>query len=165
VNSKKEVGMFEVVIVSPHTDDEIIGVSSVLLNPKMNPIIIYTEDVEQERRLEAIKIKEFVEVKAQLFLKSIPTNLLDPKNTFYFPDPVYELHPAHRLQGAIGEQLVRSGLDVIFYSTNMQAPYCHEVDNPDAKEDLLNKVYPSQKDLWKYEKKYILFEGKCRWII
>jgi len=157
--------MFEVIIVSPHPDDEIIGCWEVLSNPKMKPIIIYTEPVERMRKTQSGNLMKWAKIKAQMFYRSIPTNLLNPENTFYFPDPVYEMHPAHRLQGAIGEQLVRSGFDVIFYSTNMQAPYCHEVDNPDAKEDLLNKVYPSEKDLWKYEKKYVLFEGKCRWII
>ena len=157
--------MFEIIVMSPHCDDEIIGCWEILSDPNMSPIIIYTENMEQKRREEALKLKEFVNVKYQLFYKSIPPNLLDPKNIFYFPDPVYETHPTHRLQGNVGEQLVRSGFDVVFYSINMQAPYCHEVGNPSAKEDLLNKVYPSQKDLWKYDARYYLFEGRCRWII
>ena len=32
------------------------------------------------------------------------------------------------------------------------------------KEAMLNEVYPSQSDLWKYEKKYILFEGFSQWL-
>jgi hypothetical protein len=46
----------------------------------------------------------------------------------------------------------------------MTAPYIKEVEKPEEKEELLNKVYPDQKDLWKYEKKYVLFEGYCKWI-
>jgi hypothetical protein len=64
----------------------------------------------------------------------------------------------------LGESIARSKKDVVFYSTNMQAPYIHEVTEPDDKENILNILYPSQKSLWEYEKKYILFEGYCKWI-
>jgi len=156
--------MFDIVIISPHPDDEIIGCARILMEDQ-KPIIIYTEDIEEKRKEEALRIKKFVDIKAQFFLRSIPSQLLNRQNIFYFPDPIYETHPAHRLQGTIGEQLVRGGFDVIFYSTNMRAPYCHEVKNPSQKETLLNNVYPSQKDLWEHDKKYILFEGYYKWII
>ena len=86
------------------------------------------------------------------------------ENTFYFPDPIFETHPCHRAHGAVGESFARGGFDVVFYTTNMTAPYVHEVKNPTLKDAKLSKCYPSQKDLWKYEKKYILFEGYCKWI-
>lgn len=156
--------MFDVIIISSHPDDEIIGCAGVLMKNE-RPIIIYTEDIEEKRKEEALELKKFVDIKAQFFLRSIPSQLLNKQNIFYFPDPIYETHPAHRLQGAIGEQLVRGGFDVIFYSTNMQAPYCHEVENPGKKEELLNNVYPSQKSLWQWDKKYILFEGYCKWLM
>lgn len=157
--------MGETIIISPHPDDECIGLYEVLVNPETNPIIIYTENVENSRREEALKLKEQINVKGQLFLRTIPEHFLNPENILYIPDPIFETHPAHRLQGAIGEQLVRGGLNVIFYNTNMQAPYCHEVLEPDKKEDLLNKVYPSQRNLWKWDKKYTLFEGRYKWIL
>lgn len=152
----------ETVIIAPHPDDEIIGCYKYLT--QTNPIIIYDGDTDIERRNETQKLRDHAEIKVQLFLMSIPPNLLNKDTIFYFPDPVYELHPLHRKWGAIGEQYAREGHNVLFYNTNMNAPYIHEVDNSKAKEALLNTVYPSQSDLWKYEKKYVLFEGYNQWL-
>ena len=159
--------MGEVIIIAPHGDDEIIGTYRILSDPNLEsrPIIIYTEEMDHIRKVEATKLRDNFDIKIQMYLRSIPANLLIRENTFYIPDPIYETHPAHRLQGAIGEQMVRGGYNVIFYCTNMSAPYCHEVKDPGEKERLLNEVYPSQKSLWKHEKKYILFEGYNKWII
>jgi hypothetical protein len=66
----------------------------------------------------------------------------------------------------MAEKLLRdNGLEVIFYSTNMLAPYIHEVKEPDKKEEILTKVYPSQRSLWEFEKKYVIFEGRVKWLI
>ena len=154
------------VIISPHPDDECIGCYEILLNKK-KIIIIYTEDCDQNRREEAMELKNKanIDIKAQLFLKNVPPNLLNKDSVLYFPDPSYEIHPAHRKVGSQGEELLRKGLDVIFYNTIMNSPYIHEVEIPEQKEQLLNKVYPSQKSLWEYDKKYVLFEGYCSWIM
>jgi len=154
--------MSDYVIIAPHMDDEIIGAYEYLITK--NPIILYTEDASKERQEEALKLKDFVQIKAQMFLRNIPNQLLSFDNIFLVPDPYFESHPAHRSQGFIGEQLARKGHNVIFYTTNMTAPYIKEVYDPKGKEDLLNKIYPSQKFLWEYEKKYVIFEGKCKWI-
>jgi ribosomal protein S24E len=57
-------------------------------------------------------------------------------------------------------------MNVIFYTINKLTPYIQELNSTQitGKEELLNKVYSSQKSLWEYEKKYILFEGYCKWI-
>lgn len=156
-NEKKNI-----VIVAPHPDDEIIGTYEILKNNRT--IIIYTTDLDNIRKEETLKLKDHFDIKIQLYLKSIPMTLLNKNSTFYFPDPIYEVNPDHRLQGSIGEQLARAGHNIIFYSINMNAPYCHNVINPNEKENSLNKIYSSQNDLWKYEKKYILFEGRCKWL-
>ena len=150
------------IIFAAHPDDEIIGCYEVLIKEK--PLIIYSGDTEPKRREEALKLRGVVDIGPQLFLMSIPQNMMNKTNKFYFPDPVYERHPQHRLFGMMGEQLARIGMDVIFYNTNMNAPYIHECPDSKAKEELLNKVYPSQKNLWEWEKKYILFEGYNKWI-
>jgi LmbE family N-acetylglucosaminyl deacetylase len=155
----------ECVIIAPHFDDEIIGCYEVIMNPLIKPIIVYMQD-DEERKQEALKLKTFIDrIQVQLFQKSIPSVVIDPKNVLYFPDPVYEIHPDHRKFGAIGEDLLRQGFNVVFYNTNMNAPYIHEVPEFKQKRHLLEKVYPSQKNLWKYENKYFLFEGRCRWIM
>ena len=153
----------EIVIIAPHPDDEIIGTWEIIQKEK--PIIIYSGNTPQDRRKEASKLKEHVDIKAQLFQMSIPSSFINPNVTIYCPDPISEINPEHRMWGMMGESLSRQGIDVIFYSTNMNVPYIHEVKEPEKKEELLNKLYPSQSSLWKYEKKYILYEGRCKWII
>jgi len=153
----------DVVIVAPHPDDEIIGCYEVLTNIK-KPIIIYSGDIVPDRREKVLKLKEYIDCKLQLFQMTIPQTFLSKENVFYLPDPIYETHPKHREWGFLGESMVRNGFNVIFYNTNMLAPYIHECKVPDKKEALLNKVYPDQKSLWEYEKKYVLFEGYCKWI-
>lgn len=156
----------EIVIIAPHFDDEIIGCYEVLTNPLLKPTIVYMQLDNSERKDEALKLKTHIpNVKMQFFQKSIPQIFLNPSNTLYFPDPVFEFHPEHRQLGAVGESFLRQGLNVIFYNVNMQAPYIHEVQEPKSKRHLLEKVYPSQKNMWKYDAKYYLFEGYYRWII
>lgn len=156
----------DIIIISPHYDDEIIGNYEIISNPEIKPIIIYMQFDDGERKGESLKLKDELDnIKIQLFQKSIPNIFLDPKNVLYFPDPIFEFHPEHRKWGSVGEELLRQGLNVIFYSINMQAPYIHEIKKNKEKEDLLNRIYPSQKSLWEMDKKYILFEGKCKWIM
>ena len=153
----------DVIIVAPHPDDEIIGCYEILKSTA-NPVIIYSGDTDPDRREQVLKLKDHVDCKLQLFQMTIPQPLLSMENVYYIPDPIYEIHPKHREWGALGESLVRNGFNVIFYNTNMNAPYIHECKAPKEKEELLNKVYPDQKSLWEYEKKYVLFEGYNKWI-
>ena len=153
------------VIISPHPDDEIIGLYERLIKRDNKIIIVYTENIDEIRKKECLSLKNYLDnISAQFFNASIPPSLLNPKNIFYFPDHIYENHPAHRIQGQKGEELARKGLTVIFYSTNMKSPYIHEVKDFKGKRHLLEKVYPSQKSLWKNDHRYFLFEGKCSWI-
>jgi hypothetical protein len=154
--------MPQVVIVAPHPDDEIIGLFEIL--ETSSPIIIYSGDLEESRRQTVLKLKDTISIKAQIFLNTIPSTFINKEHIIYVPDPIYEIHPKHRYWGVIGESIARAGFDVIFYSIMMNAPYIHEVKESKKKEELLTKVYPDQKSLWEYEKKYILFEGRCQWL-
>lgn len=150
------------VIVAPHPDDEIIGVFEILTNT--NPVVIYDANTPQSRMELAMKLKNYTKVQIQLKHSDIPHAFLNQNNCFYFPDPSYEIHPLHRKWGNIGESMARNGFDVTFYNTIMNAPYIHEVVNSEDKRILLDKVYPDQKKLWRYDHKYFLFEGRCKWI-
>jgi hypothetical protein len=45
----------------------------------------------------------------------------------------------------MGENLLREGLsNICFYSTNMNAPYIHVVQDPVAKLTALNYLYPNK---------------------
>ena len=155
----------DTIIISPHCDDEVIGNFEIISDSKTSLIILYSGDIPNDRREEVLKLKKLCpNIKAQVFQNSIPPTLLNRNNTFYFPDPVFENHPKHREWGFIGESLARSGIEVIFYTTNMTAPYIHEVEKSIEKRQLLDKVYKSQSELWRFDHKYFLFEGRCRWI-
>lgn len=153
----------DTVIVAPHPDDEIIGCYEILTSVS-RPIVIYSGDTDADRRETVLKLKDHVDCKLQLFLTTIPQTFLNENTTYYIPDPINEIHPKHREWGFLGESLARNGFDVVFYSTLMNAPYIHECKDSAAKEELLSKVYPDQKSLWEYEKKYVLFEGYCKWL-
>jgi len=151
-------------IIAPHGDDEIIGCYELLVP---GTIIFYDSRYTDEIRLREIEwLKQFRNIK-QIIEPELPMDLYDngiDKYTLCFPDPIFETHPLHRELGHFGEKLARRGLDVIFYTTNMNAPYIHECKNSVNKKQLLDSVYSSQSDLWKYEHKYFLFEGRCKWI-
>jgi len=153
------------IIVAPHCDDEIIGCYENLSN---DVTIIYDKSMSKERISESQILINFYPNIKQIFCKithdSIFFNMTDKSTRMYFPDPIYEVHPLHRDWGCFGEKLARNGYDVIFYSTNMNAPYIHECKNKDEKRTLLDSVYQSQKGLWQFDNRYFLFEGYCKWI-
>ncbi len=156
--------MSDTVIIAPHADDELIGCYEILADEDIRPVIIYTdEDMSKERQKEVKGIREHFTIKGQMFCTSIPPQFLNPTNTFYFPGPD-EIHPAHRTQATIGEALARQGLNVIFYSTNMNVSWIKEETFPNRKKEMLDKIYPSQSDLWKYDHKYFLFRGFNKWL-
>lgn len=151
----------EPIIIAPHPDDEVIGCWELL---EENSAILYDASIPADRREEARGLRKFYSNCKQIFQYSVPQPLLKRINAFYFPDPIYETHPAHRRWGMMGEMMARDGYNVIFYSTLMNAPYIHEVRLPLEKLKVLHEVYHSQESLWQYDHKYYLFEGRCKWI-
>ena len=159
--------MKKTIIVAPHEDDEIIGcfeviekqlmapVSTIVLYPNTKGEVSWSEEAKRYNPLGLVPVTgkdcdSYFEVMNGV--------------TFFFPDPIHEFHPEHRRLAAIGENLLRGGATVFFYSVNMQAPYIRETKMPDLKKEALNFYYPQKADLWKWDHKYFLFEGQCRWI-
>ena len=163
-NEEENEPRSDLIIIAPHPDDEIIGAYKYLTEFNAHPIIIYSADLDAKRKESTLKLKEHIDCQVQLFQMSVPQPFLKAENRFLFPDPIYELHPVHRAWGFMGEQMARNGFDVTFYSTNMNAPYIHEVQEPQKKRKLLEKVYFDQKTLWEFDHKYFLFEGYSKWI-
>lgn len=159
-----------VTIVAPHPDDEVIGCWEVLKKSRYSSIL-YVEKVSPEREKDSLDISDLFSVCSFGLYKGDYDRLredidkIQSDSKLYFPDPHFETHPAHRAIGAIGEEFLRKGFDVVFYSTNMLAPYIHEVKNPKAKLWDLERLYSSEKSLWEYDHKYFLFEGYCKWIL
>lgn len=157
-------------VVAPHYDDEVIGCFEVLLASE-DSVVVYTNErppvhcrariVEPSSPPLWPKISEFT------FSPTLPKAFIRESElfTFYFPDPVYEVHPEHRFQGAFGEKLLRQGFDVVFYTTNMLAPYIHRVKDSTLKLRVLNNYYPNKSSLWEYDYKYFLFEGRIKWLM
>jgi len=157
----------ERVSLSPHPDDEIIGCYSVFKKYKNETInIVYTTNVDNLRREESLKFKEYFNVRQFFVNNNIPPILINKNNIFYFPEPYSDFHPDHRKIGLIGEQMSRDGYNVIFYTIQKNTNYIYELDNEDKKEkeEMINYIYHSQKSLWEYEKKYIFFEGYMKFL-
>ena len=151
------------VIIAPHCDDEVIGTYEILKN-KNDIVIVYSTCNDDKRIKHARELQKFFRIEAQIRYDLVPEYLLNRKHIFYAPDPSTEVHPLHREWGFRLEQMARNGYKVIFYTTLMNTPYIHEVTTWQHKKQILNQVYPDQKDLWKFDHKYFLFEGYTQWI-
>jgi len=153
------------VIIAPHCDDEVIGAYEVLKNNNNEIVVIYSTCNDDKRMKHARKLQRFFSsIKAQVRSDLVPEYLLNRKHTFYAPDPSTEIHPLHRKWGFCLEEMARNGYNVIFYTTLMNTPYIHEVATWQDKRQILNRVYSDQKNLWKFDYKYFLFEGYTKWI-
>lgn len=149
-------------ILAPHADDEIIGCFSFLQSEAAKFVFFYTEkDVD-----DSIHSRHYFKFQPYLFQNFKPMlEKLGEDCLIMCPDPIYEQHPLHRKMGHVGESLVRLGYDVVFYSTNMNAPYISEVKEFVLKKECLDTFYPAKASLWQYDHRYFLFEGYNKWII
>ena len=143
----------QIIIIAPHPDDEIIGCWEILNGVKK--ISVFYPNGADEGALRAcskFKFNIITELKWDLYCALLA------------PDPIFETHPDHRQWGHYAENILRKGWsDVFFYSVNMQAPYIKKTVNPEKKKADLNACYPEKYELWKYDHKYFLFEGRCSW--
>ena len=156
--------MKKYVIIAPHADDEIIGCYSYLMTGKVKEVVFGTMDAVMEAHISAETFGFSAKCITDYDFKRTAPDM-DNHIVYLFPDPTYEIHPKHRELGFLGESLLREGQEVIFYTTNMSAPYIFEVTEPASKLDSLNLCYTSKEKLWLYEHKYFLFEGYTQWLI
>lgn len=159
------------IIVAPHYDDELIGCYSVLranYNDHKCIILYLSDDVKIGK--ECLKLPSLFpnvtdqQVVTKANLPRRIRGLIKTGCKVYFPDPYFETHPFHKSVGNLGVEFKNFYSGVIFYSTNMLAPYIFELSSPSDKKQALDNIYKSQRDLWKYDHKYFLFEGYCQWL-
>lgn len=159
-------------ILCPHVDDEVIGCWSVL-SPKMphdSPVIIayMSRGMTDERTKEAYQLPHEFNAAVDIFnLVHLPEYLFS--NSFsqvYAPDPHWEAHPDHKRIGAVAWAWCQDRhVSFYSYSTNMNVPYLRELlpAQQHAKRSALDRLFPSQADLWKFDHRYFLFEGISLW--
>lgn len=149
------------IILAPHADDEIIGCYELLVahQKDIKTILFGTEEAIQEAEISALRF---------LFdrghIDYLPT-IIHNKDILVCPDPMTEIHPLHRQFGFVGERWAREGHNTIFYSTNMNVPYLHEVKYSGRKQEALEMCYQQKQSLWQFDHKYFLFEAYTEWIL
>lgn len=161
-----------VIVLAPHPDDELIGCYEIVSDRYKDVLVWYCELVDTPLRKDhsTLLLNKSL-VREQQFLNSSIDRMfsllseIKGEKMLLAPDPYFETHPDHRKWGAAAEEYLRMGNDVMFYSTNMQAPYIHKVKRPAEKKELLDFVYPEQSSMWRYDHRYFLFEGRCKWIM
>lgn len=151
------------IIIAPHADDEIIGCFDFLRSELVEYVLFPEENVGAF--LEAKKSAELFRFGIQPFSTEVLEKIVNQaKGLVFFPNPVYELHPEHRKLGGIAETLVKKGAgNIVFYSTNMNAPHMKESPYSKKKKEALDYCYPEKKSLWEYDHKYFLFEAYTMW--
>jgi hypothetical protein len=127
----------------------------------------------EERDLEtAAFLRNFSTVKALTLFPSIESfwlhlHILIPsgrqKDTIvWFPYPT-EVNPLHRkVTSLIHHKPLSCSVNCGLYSTQMDNPvFVRECSYPSDKRRILDECFVSQRDLWKYDHKYFLYEGHC----
>jgi hypothetical protein len=145
-------------IIAPHADDEIIGCFEVL-QAGGEVIVAFPTSVVLREASQSAEFFGF----SRMLLHNLG-NIDLKQYTIFIPDAYFELHPLHRELGGKVHEFRRLGLNVVCYSTNMNAPYIREVQDVVAKQRALTSCYPEKSSLWAYDHKYFLFEGHCKYI-
>jgi hypothetical protein len=157
--------MKDIVIIAPHPDDEIIGCYEVIKNAQRNVFIVYNPTDDIVRQKEVLKLRSsFPQIKSQFFLNEIPPALLHKNNVLYYPCRE-DTHPSHQKHYEVGRSLwMEHDMDVVFYSTEMNVHYKHEVEDWIEKRKLLNHIYSSQSSLWQTDARYYYFEARIKYM-
>lgn len=160
------------IIFAPHVDDEVIGCWGLLNADEEPAIVAYCSKLVGVRRVEAVnaaKTLGFIMKQARGELPDFIRNVivsLSIDGICWAPDPHWELHPLHKLVGIlVRETCASQGVRFGTYSTNMNAPYIRALTpaRQAGKRVAMESLYPSQRELWKSDHKYFLFEGRAEW--
>ena len=148
------------VIIAPHADDELIGCYSKIVNREILNIQ-YIAECDEIRRAEAVALcRSFGIIPS--FLNGQVLMLADTLHgieagELYIPSP-NDNHNLHKLIYYIVYDL-EPAIPTIVYSVYMNDFFVRPISDPIQKRIDLDHYYPSQKDLWKHDARYYLFEG------
>lgn len=145
------------ILISPHPDDELIGAFSLIKRGLVDTVLYI--DPSPSRFALAQKTGEALSFTVGLleFRQLCAYLEKNPSHTYLVPD-ILDNHLLHKAVNCVGRL---SGCKLGYYSTDMNTGYVKELSAEVKKEKLLalNKFYPDQLSLWKYDWKYFLFEG------
>ena len=149
-----------VVIIAPHADDEIIGNYEVLETGHVTSVAV--PDIKTAGEMEYCSLH--YNFKIVMISEVLERAMFHKDILYFFPDPFQEYHPDHKYWGMEGYKLAMRNKQVIFYNTNMNAPYIREVTKWKDKRQLMDALYPDKMSLWEYDHKYFLFEGHHKFL-
>lgn len=143
------------IIIAPHPDDELIGCFQVIADGIISKVV-YVADAIPLREKEAIILCDSFGIESEFLRGDIKKLLnLEIGHTYYIPSP----NDDHKLHKLVFGLIDHYTTQIAVYSVSMNDWFVREVRNPNVKKQALDRFYPSQKALWKYEHKYFLFEG------
>mgnify|MGYP001626358041 CR=1 FL=1 len=152
------------IIFSPHSDDFVIGCWNLIKNGKVKMVVYcgFDEDAEAEEGMRrfckdfGIELKE---VEYETMIDFVYGGNVDLGNDVLLFPSQNDHHPAHKLIGSLFNLFAFDGMKCGLYSIDMNVEWIRVVDDWREKYDILNKYFPTKKDLWESDKKYVLFEG------
>ncbi|MEM5866361.1 MAG: hypothetical protein QXG39_00375 [Candidatus Aenigmatarchaeota archaeon] len=146
------------VVLSPHTDDAVIGCWELIKNGKVRAIIYCNTEKEEVKELE----KFCEDYGIQLFILPDKNDLNFVKKTLDdFPEHILllpssnDFHPIHKFYSSWQYCFDRCG----FYSVDMNVDWIRKINSFENKKKVLDRYFKTKKDLWKNNAKYYLFEG------
>ena len=140
------------IILAPHVDDEIIGCYTLLKNELIDKVI-YFYDLDDVRKAEALKIAELFE--HEVSFKGYEEKI-DIHDTLYIPSK-FDYHPHHWKVYQYGRDLPNRNSWCYSVEKNLHCDLLSVRDST-YKLKALDSLIPTQRDLWRYNAKYILFE-------
>lgn len=149
------------IILAPHVDDETIGCFS-LLDSGLISEVVYFYDLTDERWDEAQRAGDLFGFEVTngdwRSGSSAWMNDILPEDTIIVPT-VTDAHPDHKSVNLQGRRIAKNtGCKLLFYSIDMNVPYRQKTKYWEEKRQVLDYLYPSQRQLLSDEK-YHLFEA------
>jgi len=149
--------MKDLVVVSPHNDDFLIGCFTLLDRIKR---VILVEPETKRRLHEFLNACRILDLEREVVpVGELMEHLCNIQNLTILSTSPYDNHYLHRFCAATATALKDKSIG--FYSVDMNVPWCKPLTQQQQveKRKLLDKLFPLEKKLWDKNSKYIIFEG------